>query len=442
MGDVYVAEDRELHRQVAIKLLGERYLDDGDLRERFKREARTAARLGSHPHITVIHDVGEWNGRPFIVMEFHAGGSLADRTRTGVVEPRQALTWLEHAADALDAAHRAGIVHRDVKPANLLVDERGGVQVTDFGIARVCGDVTDHLTEAGSILGTAGYLAPEQARGEPARPPSDVYALGVVAFELLTGKRPFARDSITAEAIAHVTEPVPRATAHAKLPPQVDAVFQRVLAKEPSERYPTARAFVDALAVSLGTTEQHVRLAEAPRPRGKTERPPDPPDLQAVGKQILEVGVPLARAIVDASRAKRPAAARARDEPAAARVAERPSRPVRAHAQPQRRRGISPALLTLLVLIAAGAIGGMVGLEFAVLVLGAGLLVGALGRFFHPGRDPMSIWTTISIGVVSMLGVALALRDVVGGFAAFVVAVVVAVALVEVWGAVRARRAH
>src|SRR4051794_4553692 len=248
MGDVYVAEDQELRRLVAVKLLGGRFLDDASARARFAREARAAAQLSGHPHIVTIYDAGEWHGQPFIVMEHLTGGTLAGRAASGPPPTEQARARRRDAAEALDEAHRRGIVHRDVKPGNLLLDARGRVRVADFGIARIAG-AGQTMTAAGTVLGSAGYLAPEQARGEPATPASDVYALGVVAFELLTGGRPFARQNETAEALAHVQELPPRASeAGPWLPRAVDPVFERVLAKQPLARFPDARGFVDALA--------------------------------------------------------------------------------------------------------------------------------------------------------------------------------------------------
>jgi serine/threonine-protein kinase len=190
MGEIFLATDRELGREVAVKVLAERYAKDESLRARFKREALAAARLSGNHSIVTIFDVGEHAGRPIIVMEYLAGGSLEqriDRERPG--DPSQVLDWLGEAAAALDAAHAAGIVHRDVKPGNLLLDDRGHVKVADFGIASAAG--MDSFTQTGTILGTAGYLSPEQARGERATAASDRYALGVVAWELLTGRRPF-----------------------------------------------------------------------------------------------------------------------------------------------------------------------------------------------------------------------------------------------------------
>jgi serine/threonine-protein kinase len=272
MGEIYLARDRELGREVAIKLLDERFAGDESLRQRFQREALTAARLSGQPHVVTIFDVGEWRGRPFIVMEYLPGGTLADRARKRPLDRGQALAWLSQAAAALDAAHGAGIVHRDVKPPNLLFDARGQLQVVDFGIARAVDD-TMGMTAAGTILGTAGYLSPEQARGEPASPASDRYALAVVAYELLTGGRPFEGGSATAEAAAHIHEPVPPASERGVgLPRQVDAVFERGLAKRPEDRYGTAEDFVAALSSALRRQEDTTRTRPLP-----AAMPPGPP---------------------------------------------------------------------------------------------------------------------------------------------------------------------
>jgi eukaryotic-like serine/threonine-protein kinase len=258
MGDIYVATDEVLGREVALKVLGDRYAADTGIRQRFKREGLAAARLSGEPGAITIFDVGEWEGRPFIVMEYLSGGSLEDRIRSERAQPpARALPWLEQAAAALDAAHRHGIVHRDVKPANLLLNDRGEVRVADFGIASAAG--MDSMTMTGTVLGTAGYLAPEQAMGERATPTSDLYALAVVAYELLSGERPFDSDSPTAEAAAHVNAPVPSIAARCEnLPPEVDPVFQRALAKDPARRYGSAREFVadlrDAVSRPAGTT--------------------------------------------------------------------------------------------------------------------------------------------------------------------------------------------
>jgi eukaryotic-like serine/threonine-protein kinase len=260
MGEIYLAEDRQLGRKVAVKVLAERFARDEALRSRFTREASAAARLSSEPHVVTIYDVGEFQGHPFIVMEYLGGGTLGERARDRAVHQDEALHWLHQAAQALDAAHARGIVHRDVKPANLLFDDRGEIRVVDFGVARVMDETTGQLTAAGTVLGTAGYISPEQASGEPASAASDLYGLGIVAYELLTGGRPFERGSATAEAYAHLHEPVPPASERGVgLPRSIDAVFSRALAKDPAHRYPSAEAFVAALRQAFEPHEEPTR---------------------------------------------------------------------------------------------------------------------------------------------------------------------------------------
>jgi eukaryotic-like serine/threonine-protein kinase len=258
MGDVFLATDELLGRRVAVKVLADRYAWDEGIRQRFTREARAAARLSGEPGAVTIFDVGEWSGRPYIVMEHLPGGSLEDRLRRSSTHSYRldVLHWLEQAAATIDAAHRQGIVHRDIKPANLLLDGAGNVHVADFGIASAAG--LDSLTLTGTVLGTAGYLSPEQARGEQAGPASDSYALAVVAYELLSGERPFANESPTAEAIAHANAPVPPIPG---LPREVDAVFQRALAKDPAARYPSATEFVAALRSAVEPAPPATRRA-------------------------------------------------------------------------------------------------------------------------------------------------------------------------------------
>jgi len=250
MGEVYRATDTALERTVAVKVLSDRYARQDDARARFRREALAAARLSAAPNVVTVFDVAEHDGRPLIVMEYLEGGSVYERLRFGRVPRALALTWLEQAADALDRAHASGIVHRDVKPANLLLDGDGNVHVSDFGIASASG--ADMLTEPGTVLGTAGYLSPEQARGEQATAASDRYALAVVAFELLTGRRPFGGDTPTTEAFAHLNAAVPRvADVDPTLPLAVDSVFESALAKDPNERPGTARELVRRLREAL-----------------------------------------------------------------------------------------------------------------------------------------------------------------------------------------------
>ena len=246
MGEVYRATDSVLERPVAVKLLSDRYAQEDEARSRFRREALAAARLSAAPNVVTVFDVGEHRGRPLIVMEYLEGGSVYERLQHGRVSRTDALAWLEQAATALDRAHENGVVHRDVKPGNLLLDAEGNVHVSDFGIASATG--VDSSTAPGTVLGTAGYLAPEQARGESATAASDRYALAVVAFELLTGRRPFAGDTPTTEAFAHLHAEVPSATAvDPTLPAGVDTVFGAALAKDPASRPASARELVAQL---------------------------------------------------------------------------------------------------------------------------------------------------------------------------------------------------
>jgi eukaryotic-like serine/threonine-protein kinase len=287
MGEVYRAQDRDLGRIVAIKVLGDRYADGDAVRGRFTREARAVARLSNAPSTVTIFDVGEHNGRPYIVMEYLPGGSLADRLeREGVQPVGRSLAWLRQAAAALDAAHANGIVHRDVKPGNLLLDDDDRVKVADFGVASAAD--LGSFTEAGTVVGTAGYLAPEQARGDRATPASDRYALAVLAFELLTGKRPFERETSTAEAMAHVSAPIPPASeSNPELPREVDDVLARGLAKEPQHRYGSAADFVDALRDALERAAGTTQVAALPPVRSGRSRSRLPLLLLALGGLVL-----------------------------------------------------------------------------------------------------------------------------------------------------------
>ena len=274
MADVYAATDDMLDRRVAIKILNERFAGDPEIRTRFTREARIAARLSTEPNVVTIFDVADVAGQPAIVMEFLPGGTLADRMRAGRIPPALGLAWLEQAGRALDAAHAAHVVHRDVKPANLMLGADGEVRVTDFGIARIAGDVA--LTSVGTILGTSGYMSPEQAVGGTATAASDRYGLGVVAFELLCGRRPYLAETFAAEAAAHASAPIPAATGFDRtLPPEIDAVLERSLAKDPAVRFRSCGELVASLkaafADSAGTT---VRIVAAGAPTAAADAAP------------------------------------------------------------------------------------------------------------------------------------------------------------------------
>ena len=218
MASVWEAQDEVLARAVAVKLLASHLSEDDRARQRFQREARAAAAVSNHPNVVTIYDVGEHDGRTFMVMELLTGGTVADKLRSGDrPSPRTAMRWLRDAASALDAAHAADVVHRDVKPANMLLDDGGRLAIADFGIARLA--LEDQLTATGTVLGTAAYISPEQAVGDPATAASDRYALAVVAYELLAGQRPFEAENFAAQARAHVEdEPVPAVRAQPRPP--------------------------------------------------------------------------------------------------------------------------------------------------------------------------------------------------------------------------------
>src|SRR4051795_2548572 len=273
MAAVWEAEDELLGRLVAVKLLSRAYDADERARKRFLREARAAARLGDCRHVVTVYDIGEHDDRAYIVMEHFAGGTLADRLGSGRRIPRPlALRWLRETAIALDCAHGHDVVHRDVKPANLLLDEHGRLAVGDFGIATVASEAS--VTMTGQVLGTAAYISPEQARGEPATAASDRYALAVVAFQLLTGERPFSGAHPAAQAPPHAQARVPDATEVAPdLPAAVDAVLRDGLAKDPDDRPATGAELVDRLERALGDEA----TAVAPPPTATTRRFEVPP---------------------------------------------------------------------------------------------------------------------------------------------------------------------
>jgi eukaryotic-like serine/threonine-protein kinase len=256
MASVWCARDHALGRNVAIKLLADRFAYDEGAMERFMREARAAARLSGHPNVVMIYDVGETGvlgaepSRAFIVMEYLAGGTVADALRVDSVRRVHAVKWVHEAASALDYAHSRGVLHRDIKPANLLLDRDRVLHVADFGIARL--GTEDTLTATGEVLGTASYLAPERALGRPATDASDRYSLAVAAYELLVRERPFTATHFAVQARQHVEDaPPPASERNRALPPAVDAVLARGMAKRPEQRWATAQDFAEALEAAL-----------------------------------------------------------------------------------------------------------------------------------------------------------------------------------------------
>jgi eukaryotic-like serine/threonine-protein kinase len=284
MASVWCAEDRLLDRAVAVKILAERFAHDQLAVRRFKREARAAARVCGHNHVVTVFDVGDTqpaagdpadDGRAFIVMEYLAGGTVADAIRVGAVRRHEALRWLGEAASALDHAHGCGIVHRDIKPANFLLDRTRVLHVADFGIARLVSE--DTITSSDQLFGTAAYLAPEQALGRPATSASDRYALAVAAFELLVGERPFGATHFAAQARQHVEDEPPSASERDhSLPAAVDPILQRGMAKQADARFESAGELVASLqrALTEVPTSTTRRMATVPRPPA---RPPAQP---------------------------------------------------------------------------------------------------------------------------------------------------------------------
>jgi serine/threonine-protein kinase len=263
MASVWAAQDELLGRLVAVKVLSPAYAEDERANRRFLREARAGARLSECRHVVTVYDIGEHDGRPFMVMEYLAGGTVADRMRSGREIPQAlALRWLHEAGDALDCAHGHDVVHRDVKPANLLIDERGRLAVGDFGIATVATETS--VTQTGQVLGTAAYISPEQARGQLATAASDRYALACIAFELLTGTRPFSGAHPTAQARAHVESSIPSASGIADLPVSVDDVLRAGMAKDPARRPATCAAFLEALEAALDEDDAPPTTVAAP----------------------------------------------------------------------------------------------------------------------------------------------------------------------------------
>jgi eukaryotic-like serine/threonine-protein kinase len=250
MATIYRARDNELERDVAVKLLRPEYERDPDFGTRFRQEARAAGSL-NHPNIVSVYDFGNDPAGAYIVMELIDGEDLASVIRrTGAVPPRQAARLAADVASALAAAHARGIIHRDVKPANVLVSRDGRVKVTDFGIARAVADA--QLTMPGLTMGSVHYFSPEQARGEPTTAASDVYSLGIVLYELLTGRRPWGGDSAAAIAMARLSGATPLPSAvRAGIPPALDAIVRRAMSRDPAQRYQTAGEMREALDAFL-----------------------------------------------------------------------------------------------------------------------------------------------------------------------------------------------
>ena len=287
MASVYRGYDLTLGREVAIKVLDRELADDNAFRTRFRLEAQAASRM-AHPTIVRVYDAGEdslttpdgtLRPVPFIVMELVKGRLLKEIISSGPVPVTDAVRYVDGILEALEYSHRAGVIHRDIKPGNVMVTDAGQVKVMDFGIARAVSDGSSTVAETTQILGTAAYFSPEQAKGEPVDARADVYSTGVVLYELLTGRPPFRGESPVAVAYQHVSEaPVPPSEVNETVPRALDTVALRALAKDPFQRYQDAARFREALDATVDGREPSKRQVGAltselygPNPRQAAE---------------------------------------------------------------------------------------------------------------------------------------------------------------------------
>jgi serine/threonine-protein kinase len=264
MSSVFRAHDRLLDRKVALKILHQQYSGDDDYVERFRREARSVAAL-SHPNIVTVIDRGEYDGRQFIVFEYIEGENLKRLIeRRGPAPVSTALELAMEIARGLSFAHQQGLVHRDVKPQNVLLNGDGHAKVTDFGIARSL-DVQHGMTQTGTVLGTSDYIAPEQAQGQRVDEHTDVYSLGIVLYELLTGEVPFQGENFVAVAMRHINEPPPSVRdRRPDVSPRIDAAVQRAMAKNPEDRFQTMAEFCQELEACLAEFQASAGTQVAP----------------------------------------------------------------------------------------------------------------------------------------------------------------------------------
>jgi predicted Ser/Thr protein kinase len=301
MSSVFRAHDRMLERTVALKILHEQFTRDDDYVERFRREARSVAQL-AHPNIVTVIDRGEQDGRQYIVFEFVDGANLKEVVRDGALPIDDVLDLAIQVGRALAFAHNRGLVHRDVKPQNVLLNDERQAKVTDFGIARSV-DVKG-VTQTGTVLGTSDYIAPEQARGEQVDPKTDMYSLGAVLYELLTGEVPYPGDNFVAIAMRHVYDPVPSVLERRPdCPPRLDAAVRRAMAKDPDDRFGSMEELLAELEACRagawdggdeGATFILPRAAEQPRAPKKRRRVPLAPlllSLAALALIVVAVGI-------------------------------------------------------------------------------------------------------------------------------------------------------
>jgi serine/threonine-protein kinase len=278
MSTVYLAFDPKLHREVALKLMDQNLTADPAFSARFEREARIVAAL-DHTAIVSLYDFGEANGWLYLVMPYLKGGSLKGRIAQGPLSARQAYGVVRRIAGALDKAHSKDIIHRDLKPGNILLDEEQEAYLSDFGIVKVAKGDTEYLTQTGQTIGTFAYMSPEQLMGEPLDGRSDLYALGIVLYEMLTGKHPYGDEMTTdaAMAVAHTQAPVPDVTKdNSALPPVFSEIIYKALAKDAGDRYATGRELAMAMYTALTGSKPAARAATAGAVRAAAATPAAP----------------------------------------------------------------------------------------------------------------------------------------------------------------------
>lgn len=300
MATVYRARQLSMGRVVAVKVLPRHLMHDPSFYERFEREVEVITQL-EHPHILPIYDYGQVDDIPYIAMRYLGGGSLDQRLRRGLPALTEIIKPLRQIAQALDHAHSQGIIHRDLKPGNIMLDEGGNAYLSDFGIARVLGSqLTGSL-----IVGTPAYMSPEQANGLPLDGRSDIYALGVVVFEMITGHGPFEAETPMAMLLKHLNEPVPSLLGYrSDIAPQVDQVVQRATAKDPDERYPSATQMIDSLEAAL--QGRPVDITPPPAPTRRAEPQPVPSPVPPAESPATSRAADQASTIIEARRSINP----------------------------------------------------------------------------------------------------------------------------------------
>jgi len=314
MSTVYLAYDPKLHREVAVKLMDQQLAIDPAFAARFTREARTVAAL-DHSAIVALYDFGEYEGWLYLVMPYMKGGSLKQQIARGPLSPQRSYGVLRRIGSALDKAHNKDIIHRDLKPGNILLDEEREAYLSDFGIIKVAKGDTEYLTQTGQTIGTFAYMSPEQLMGEPIDGRSDLYALGVVLYEMLTGKHPYGDENTTdaAMAVAHTQKPIPDVTRdNPDLPPACKEIVFKALAKDADDRYSTGRDLTmdmyralttgtQAASASVATVAPTPTASQQPAPAAPVdEQPPTPPVTQQQAEQVVqEQPTPAANLVAD-----------------------------------------------------------------------------------------------------------------------------------------------